>query len=78
MAEVIIKKDHSRGVWEVFEDGFYLTWMEGKAGDIIRDLQQVKTFDADTKFGIRASDLGPAVAYECAIQGYGDILWMNK
>lgn len=76
MPEFIIKRSENKQQWDVFEDGdFICQYPEGhKAGEVV---SSIKEMYPDAKIGIKASDIGQAVARECKAQGYGDILWMK-
>lgn len=65
-------------IFEKFENGwkadeatiFYNT----SAGTIA---SYMKEKHPDWRIGFKASDMGPAVAYACLSQGYGNVLWMK-
>lgn len=73
MSQIVFKLN-SKHHWEgVKADGTSVSFA-GKAGDIYNML---KTAWPGVQIGFQASDFGPAIAKQCAAQGYGNILWMK-
>lgn len=79
MTEIVLSKNAAEKRWQVTYDGAgpYLisSTLDIEAGDVVAKIQ---ANNPGAKIGIIAIDLGPAVAFECARLGYGEILWMKS
>lgn len=44
------------------------------AGTVVRAIQRT---NPNERIGVKASDIGPATALQCRLEGYGDVLWLR-
>lgn len=65
---------HLSNSWQAKKPNGEMLVVAGKAGYVGR---LVKSLWPSVRVGFKASDFGPALAAECARQGYGNTLWLK-
>ena len=77
MAQTTVRLYRGYVNWEATVKGERLDTQVAKHEPLAAAIQFVKTTVADARIGVKAQDIGSAVALACHKTGQGDTLWLK-